>query len=98
MKKRLTFICPVRFGVTLALVYFVLSIVFIGLFLISGLGVGDAIRASGLPTRLMLGLGAYVFPFLCAVVGFLFGAITAVIHNGAAKLHGGIIVVLEDVP
>jgi len=98
MKKRIISICPLSFGASLGSIYFVLSLVWYALFLVCGLNTGDAIKASGLPVALTLGLGAFLFPFACGVIGFLFGAITALVHNGVAKVTGGIRVVLVDAP
>jgi hypothetical protein len=82
-------IAPLKAGIMLAIVYGILSLVFIPFFLMM-----TAVASRLPPTQrvgmLALGAGFAVFlPVLYAVFGFLGGVVSAFIYNVAAKWVGG---------
>ncbi len=44
---------------------------------------------------LLAGLAIVVLPLVCGAAGFAFGAVTAVVYNLAARLFGGVRLLLE---
>ena len=92
MTKRLTRIAPWQAGKLFAVVYFVLSLIFV---------VPMELIALLAPTR--VGPGPHfspgliiLFPFLYALVGLLFVPLGCWIYNVAAKLVGGLEVAVAD--
>lgn len=92
MTKRLTRIAPWQAGKLFAVVYFVLSLIFV---------VPMELVALLAPTR--AGPGPHfspgliiLFPFLYALVGLLFVPLGCWIYNVAAKLVGGLEVAVAD--
>ena len=85
MKKRLTYIAPVRAGVVLAVVYGVLSLIIVPFFLIAAV-----LGAKG-------GAGfAFLLPVLYTAGGFLGGLLIAALYNLAARWTGGFEIELAD--
>ena len=87
MKKRLINISPLQQGIVLGALYGVLALIAVPFIIIIGLA-----RGSG------FGVFAAIFlPVVYAVIGFVAGALTAVVYNLVAKWTGGIEFTLIDV-
>ena len=95
MKRRIKRIAPLQLGKMLAILYGIMGLVFVPFFLVMPL------IASQVPTgqrsgMMVFGVGfALCMPILYAVMGFVFGALGAVIYNVVAKWIGGIEVEVE---
>jgi hypothetical protein len=99
MKKRLTNVNPVKLGITLAVIYGVMSLVFmVPFFLILSL-VGAASARTGVQALPVIFTGVFVIflPIIYAVLGFIGGVIAAFIYNLVAKWTGGIEFTTEEV-
>jgi hypothetical protein len=99
MKKRLTNVNPLKLGITLAVVYGVISLIIaVPLFLIFSLfGAVGAARGGGqaLPA-IFSGVFVIFLPIIYAVLGFIGGVIAAFIYNLVAKWTGGIEFTTEE--
>jgi hypothetical protein len=93
--RRIKRVAPLQLGKMLAVLYGCLGVLFLPIFLIA------SAVASRLPSQqrvgvLAFGLGfAICMPIFYAVMGFVFGALTALIYNLVAKWIGGIEVEVE---
>lgn len=100
MKKRLANINPLKLGITLAIIYGVMSLIIaVPLFLIMTL-VGAANARTGAQALPAIFSGVFVIflPVIYAVLGFIGGVIAAFIYNLVAKWTGGIEFTTEEVP
>jgi hypothetical protein len=100
MKRRLTNVSPLKLGITLGVIYGILSlIIVVPLFLIISL-VGAATAAKGggqaLPA-LFSGVFIIFLPIIYAVLGFIAGVIMAFVYNLVAKWTGGVEFTTEEV-
>lgn len=99
MTKHIKRIAPIQLGKMLAAIYGLFSLVFIPFFLLSAVFASfapSAPGASAMPAMLGMGIGfMLVFPFLYAAMGFVSGAIGALIYNLVAKWLGGIEIEVE---
>ena len=95
IKRRIKRIAPVQLGKMLAVLYGVISLLFVPVILIV------SHFATRLPQQqragiMALGTGfAFLFPILYAAMGFIFGVIGAWVYNLVAKWTGGIEVEVE---
>ena len=98
MKRRLTNVSPLKLGITLAVIYGIMSlVVLVPVFLIMSL-VGAAGARTGAQALPVIFTGAFVIflPIMYAVVGFLGGVIAAFVYNIVAKWTGGIEFTTEE--
>ena len=95
IKRRLKSIAPLQLGKILAVIYGVIGVLFIPFFL--SLSAVSAHLPAGQRSGVMaLGVGiALAMPLLYAVMGFVCGALGALIYNLVAKWMGGIEVEVE---
>jgi hypothetical protein len=99
MKRRLTNVNPLKLGITLAVIYGIMSLVFmIPIFLIMSL-VGAASARTGPQALPAIFSGVFVIflPIIYAVLGFIGGVIAAFIYNLVAKWTGGVEFTTEGV-
>ena len=100
MKRRLTSVSPLKLGITLGVIYGILSlIIVVPLFLIISL-VGAAAAAKGggqALSALFSGVFIIFLPIIYAVLGFIGGVIMAFVYNLVAKWTGGVEFTTEDV-
>jgi hypothetical protein len=99
MKRRLTNVNPLKLGITLAVIYGIMSLVFmIPIFLIMSL-VGAASARTGPQALPAIFSGVFVIflPIIYAVLGFIGGVIAAFIYNLVAKWTGGVEFITEGV-
>ena len=91
MKKRLTNVSPLKLGITLAVVYGIISLVFlVPLFLIFSLVSAASAAKSGAVPFIFTGVFVIFLPVIYAIFGFIGGVIAAFIYNLVAKWTGGI--------
>ena len=98
MKKRLTNVNPLKLGITLAVIYGIMSLVFmVPIFLVMSL-VGAASARTGPQALPVIFSGVFVIflPIIYAVLGFIGGVIAAFIYNMVAKWTGGIEFITEE--
>ncbi len=82
MKKQIINVSPVQTAKVFAILYFVLSIPFVVLMLLTWMAVpGSSPTSYGV---------ALIMPFLYLIFGFVFTAIGALVYNLVAKWVGGI--------
>ena len=99
MKRRLTNVNPLKLGITLAVIYGIMSLVFmIPIFLIMSL-VGAASARTGPQALPAIFSGVFVIflPIIYAVLGFIGGVIAAFIYNLVAKWTCGVEFTTEGV-
>jgi uncharacterized oligopeptide transporter (OPT) family protein len=89
MKKRLTYVDPLKLGIVLAVVYGVISLVIVPFFILGAL---FGPRGSGFGVIL-----AIFFPIIYAIAGFIGGVLTAFVYNLVAKWTGGVEFTTEEV-
>ncbi|HWZ95327.1 MAG TPA: DUF3566 domain-containing protein [Opitutaceae bacterium] len=90
--RRIKRIAPLQAGKMLALLYGILGFIFIPFFLIMSFAAPAQQRVG----MMAFGAGFALFmPVIYAVMGFVFGAISAFIYNIVAKWVGGIEVEVE---
>jgi hypothetical protein len=99
MKKRLTNVSPLKLGITLAVIYGIMSlIIVVPVFLVMSLvGAAGARTGAQAAPVIFSGLFMIFLPIIYAVVGFIAGVIAAFIYNLVAKWTGGIEFTTEDV-
>jgi Transmembrane domain of unknown function (DUF3566) len=93
IKKRLAHVDPLKLGITLGIVYGIISlVVIVPLFLIVSIaGVATAARTSGQAfPAIFSGVFLIFMPIIYVVIGFIGGVIAAFIYNLVAKWTGGI--------
>jgi hypothetical protein len=94
MKKQLTYIAPLRAGIVLAVLYGILSLIFVPFFLIAAV-IG---AKSGGSAPAVFGVGfAILMPVLYTAAGFIGGVISAALYNLIAKWTGGFEFEVRDV-
>ncbi len=99
MKKRLAYIAPLKLGITLAVIYGIMSLIFaVPFFLIFSI-IGAASARTGAQALPAIFTGVFVIflPIIYAVIGFIGGVIAAFIYNLVAKWTGGIEFTTEEV-
>jgi len=95
VKRRIKRIAPLQLGKMLAILYGIMGLIFIPFFLLM------SAMASQMPAQQRVGMLAFGFgfavsaPLMYAAMGFVFGALGAVIYNLVAKWIGGIEVEVE---
>lgn len=87
MRKKIKRIAPVQLGKILAVVYALLSVIFIPFMLLSFL-----FAPEGRGLELIVGI---IFPVIWIVFGFVGGIVGAFIYNLSAKWVGGIEIEFE---
>jgi hypothetical protein len=99
MKKRLTNVNPVKLGITLGIIYGIMSLIFIIPFFLIVSAVGAAGAKNGAQTLPVFFTGAFMIflPIIYAVLGFIGGVIVAFIYNLVAKWTGGVEFTTEEV-
>ena len=94
-KKRIKRIAPLQLGKMFAVLYGILGLIFLPFFLIMS-AVASQLPAQQRVGIMAVGVGfALFFPVLYAAMGFVFGALGALIYNLVAKWIGGIEVEVE---
>jgi hypothetical protein len=94
-KRRIKSFAPLQLGKMLAILYGIMGLLFIPFFMMI------TATASKLPPQQRVGMLAFgagfslIMPFIYAAMGFVFGALGAVIYNLVAKWIGGIEVEVE---
>ena len=98
MKKRLTNVNPLKLGITLAVIYGIISLIIaVPLFLIFSLvGAAGAARGGQALPAIFSGVFVIFLPIIYAVLGFIGGVIAAFIYNLVAKWTGGIEFTTEE--
>jgi len=100
MKKRLTHVDPLKLGITLGIIYGIMSLIIaVPVFLIMSLaGAASAARGGGqaLPA-IFSGVFVIFLPIIYAVIGFIGGVIAAFTYNLVAKWTGGVEFTTEEV-
>ena len=101
MIKRLSHVAPLQFGIVSAVMYGLLSLIFVPFFLIFALIGMHAAPANTQAMPGMLGGGmvvmAVLLPIFYAVLGFVFGVIAAFVYNLVAGWTGGFELTFSDV-
>ncbi len=100
MKKRLANVNPLKLGITLGIVYGIISlVVVVPLFLIVSLaGVASAAKTNGQALPVVFsGVFLIFLPIIYAVLGFIGGVLAAFIYNLVAKWTGGVEFTTEEV-
>ena len=98
MKKRLTYVSPLKLGITLGIVYAILSLIIaVPMFLFISLvgAAGAAKTGQGLPA-MFSGVFVIFLPVIYGVVGFIGGLLAGLVYNLSAKLTGGIEFEVEE--
>lgn len=94
-KRRIKRIAPLQLGKMLAVLYGIMGLLFMPIFLIMSL-VSTQLPAGQRSGMMALGMGFALFmPVMYAVMGFVLGALGALIYNVVAKWIGGIEVEVE---
>jgi len=94
MKKQLTYIAPLKAGITLAALYGILILIFLPIFLLAAV-LGSK---SGGPAPAFFSVGfVIIMPVIYTVAGFLGGVIGAALYNLIAKWTGGFEFEVRDV-
>jgi len=89
MKKRLTYVSPLQLGIVLGVLYGVISLLIVPIFILAAL---FGPKGSG------LGIVFVIFlPIIYAVMGFVFGVISAFVYNLVAKWTGGVEFTTQEV-
>jgi len=99
MKKRLTNVSPLKFGIVLGVVYGVMALIFaVPFFLIFSM-VGAATARTGGQALPVIFSGVFVIflPIIYTILGFIGGVIAAFIYNLVAKWTGGIEFTTQEV-
>jgi hypothetical protein len=99
MKKKLTNINPLKLGITLGIIYGVLSLIFIiPVFAIMSVvgAMGAKTGTQALPV-IFTGVFIIFLPIIYAVFGFIGGVISAFIYNVVAKWTGGVEFTTQEV-
>jgi len=99
MKRRLANVSPLKLGITLAVIYGIVSIVFlVPLFLVLSLvGAANGTKGGVVPF-IFSGVFVIFLPIIYAVLGFIGGVIAAFVYNLVAKWTGGIEFTTEEAP
>lgn len=99
MTKRIKRIAPLQLGKMMAVIYGLFSLLFIPFFLLFTAVASLAPQTEGAPPlAAMLGVGVgfmIMMPFLYVAMGFVTGAVGAIIYNLVAKWLGGIEIEVE---
>ena len=97
MKRKLTNVSPLKLGITLAIIYGIISLVFlVPFFLILSLfGAASGAKGGAVPF-IFTGVFVIFLPIIYAVLGFIGGVIAAFIYNLVAKWTGGIEFTTEE--
>ena len=92
MKKRLTNVSPLKLGITLAVIYGIMSLIFLVPFFLIFSVIGAVSARTGAHALPVIFSGVFVIflPIIYAVLGFIGGVIAAFIYNLVAKWTGGI--------
>lgn len=94
-KRRIKRIAPLQLGKMLAVLYGIMGLLVIPLFLIMS-AVGSQMPQEQRVGMLAFGVGfALAMPLIYAAMGFVFGALGALIYNAVATWIGGIEVEVE---
>ena len=93
--RRIKRFAPLQLGKMLAILYGIMGLIFIPFFLIMS-AVASQLPAQQRVGIMALGVGFALFvPLIYAAMGFVFGALGALIYNVVAKWIGGIEVEVE---
>jgi len=99
MTKRLKKIAPLQLGKMLAVIYGLLSLIFVPFFMLFAAIASMAPKIEGgppIPAMLGMGFGLMLLaPLLYSFMGFVSGLIGALIYNIVAKWIGGIEIEVE---
>jgi hypothetical protein len=96
MKKQLTHITPLKAGLVLGTMYGFVSLIIVPFILLAA---GMTAGQPGFPHPFIFTAGiAIIAPFLYAIVGFIAGALSALIYNLIAKWTGGLEFEVKDLP
>jgi hypothetical protein len=94
-KRRIKRFAPLQLGKMFAVLYGIMGLIFLPFFLIMS-AVASQMPAPQRVGVMAVGVGfALFFPILYAAIGFVFGALGAIIYNLVAKWIGGIEVEVE---
>jgi hypothetical protein len=95
MKRKIKRIAPVQLGKMLALLYGIMGLIFVPIILIMS-AVSSQMPAEQRGGMMGVGVGfALAAPFMYAAMGFVVGALGALVYNLVAKWIGGIEVEVE---
>lgn len=92
MKRRLTNVSPLKLGITLAVIYGIMSLILIVPFFLIFSLIGAASARTGAQPLPIIFTGVFVIflPIIYAILGFIGGVIAAFVYNIVAKWTGGI--------
>ena len=94
-KRKIKRIAPLQLGKMLAILYGIMGLLFIPIFLFMSV-VSSRLPEEQRAGMMVFGVGfAVAAPIMYAAMGFIFGALGAVIYNVVAKWVGGIEVEVE---
>jgi len=94
-KRRIKRIAPLQLGKMLAILYGIMGLLFIPFFLVMS-AVSSQMPPEHRVGMMAFGIGfAIAAPFLYAAMGFVFGALGALIYNVVARWIGGVEVEVE---
>jgi hypothetical protein len=94
-KRRIKRISPLQLGKMLGVLYGIMGLIFVPFFLIMS-AVATQMPAEQRAGMMAFGAGFAIFmPIIYGVMGFIFGALGALIYNLVAKWIGGIEVEVE---
>jgi hypothetical protein len=99
MKKRLVNVNPLKLGITLGILYGVMSVIFVIPFflIVSLIGVASARSGAQALPAMFTGIFVIFLPIIYAVLGFVGGVIAAFLYNLVAKWTGGVEFTTEEV-
>ena len=99
MKKRLAHVDPLKLGITLGIIYAIVSLVIMVpiFFLISLAGAASTARTGAAMPAIFSGVFLIFLPIIYGVVGFIGGVIMAFVYNLTAKWTGGVEFTTEEV-
>ena len=102
MKKRLTYVSPLQFGIVYATLMACVSLIFVPIFL--GMTAISALAPHNpqfhQPPNPFAAMGlvfVIIIPILYAILGFVIGIIMAFIYNLIARMTGGVEFITTDV-
>lgn len=94
-KRRIKRIAPLQLGKMLAILYGIMGLLFIPVFLFMSV-ISSQLPAEQRAGMMVFGVGfALATPIMYAAMGFVFGALGALIYNVVAQWVGGIEVEVE---
>ncbi|NNM87846.1 MAG: hypothetical protein HKL95_04945 [Phycisphaerae bacterium] len=92
-KKELSRIAPLRAGIVTAVLYGIMSLIFVPFLLLAALAAGHRSAAAGPSPALPAFFGltfVVLMPAIYAIMGFIVGVLSAAVYNLVARWTGGL--------